>query len=319
MEKVVIVKGVAGLGNRLITAAAAISYAKINNRKVYIDWSDGFFETLGTNAFYSLFETHGDIFVKEIVDGDIMTWYPAEAGQYPNNFNMYDYFRVVQINNRYIRKLIKILKGYILKNSLRTQSWESLKTGKSFPFGGELNSRPEDVVIFADYVPRYNPDILRNSIVPAKHIREKINKFVTINKLYENAVGVHIRNTDKKSHKTITTFVDKLKKYSTNKRIEKIFLATDDPKVEVLFKDAFGTGLVTYPKFLPEVEKDGIHHFAKNTNDPAIRRRMAEESVIDMFLLSKVNHLFYQKGSTFSEISKVYHEGNGEVLDWTSF
>jgi hypothetical protein len=60
----------------------------------------------------------------------------------------------------------------------------------------------------------------------------------------------------------------------------------------------------------------GLHHFAKDCGDEAVMVRMAEESVIDMFMLSRMEYLFYQKGSTFSEISRIYHADEGKCYDW---
>ena len=55
-KKYLIVKGCAGLGNRLVTVLAAIAYAKRNNRILIVDWEDGQFDKFGTNAFSKIFD-----------------------------------------------------------------------------------------------------------------------------------------------------------------------------------------------------------------------------------------------------------------------
>lgn len=55
MQKRIVIKGFAGLGNRLRTIASGIEYAQKTNRKVIIDWSDGMFAEEGINAFDKYF------------------------------------------------------------------------------------------------------------------------------------------------------------------------------------------------------------------------------------------------------------------------
>jgi len=43
MEKYLVLKGCAGLGNRLITLLKAIQYCKKTGRRLYVDWADGMF------------------------------------------------------------------------------------------------------------------------------------------------------------------------------------------------------------------------------------------------------------------------------------
>lgn len=63
----------------------------------------------------------------------------------------------------------------------------------------------------------------------------------------------------------------------------------------------------------------GIHHFALKCGDDVLTARMAEECVIDMFMLSKMEYLFYQRGSTFSEISRLYHVDKNKQWSWTNY
>lgn len=54
-EKYLIVKGCAGLGNRLVTVMAAIRYCQISKRTLIVDWADGQFDVKGENAFNKCF------------------------------------------------------------------------------------------------------------------------------------------------------------------------------------------------------------------------------------------------------------------------
>ena len=74
-----------------------------------------------------------------------------------------------------------------------------------------------------------------------------------------------------------------------------------------------------WPKFIPEENIQGIHNWAKSNKDECIKERMAREAVLDMFTLTRTKYLLYQFGSTFSEISKVYHKDRSKCMNWLLF
>jgi hypothetical protein len=55
-EKVLIVKGKAGLGNRLLSALGSILYAQISRRRLYVDWGDRGYSRDRQNSFPAFFE-----------------------------------------------------------------------------------------------------------------------------------------------------------------------------------------------------------------------------------------------------------------------
>jgi len=55
-SKYLLVKGCAGLGNRIFTLLCAIEYAKKTNRKLIIDWGDGGYFHSNYNFFSDYFE-----------------------------------------------------------------------------------------------------------------------------------------------------------------------------------------------------------------------------------------------------------------------
>lgn len=321
MGKYVLVKGVAGLGNRLITIASAIEYAQTNDRKIIVDWTDGFFAPKGVNAFEILFQSE---LVSTKIPDDFhnMSFYPECAKKLPEQYEIYDYFSIVQPSNRYIRKTLSLFNRITrirVRQHWETKRLEIFKERECFEFGGELpRGLQEEVVLFADYIPMYSKEILRNCIKTSDSIETDINKFIQDNKL-EKGVGVHIRATDKKSHKNCLVFIKRLQKFVSKNEIQKIYLATDNPDIEAKFREVFVDRLCTWPKFLPKVESGGIHHWAKECGEDDTIVRMARESVIDMFMLSKMEYLFYQKGSTFSEISSVFHHNQDKCWNWQTF
>ena len=62
-KRFVLLKGCAGLGNRLITATAASVYAKDTGRKIHIDWNDGQISRIGENSYDLQYEFKNDSIV----------------------------------------------------------------------------------------------------------------------------------------------------------------------------------------------------------------------------------------------------------------
>lgn len=50
-NKHLLIKGLAGFGNRLLTLSAAIEYAKKTNRKIIVDWCDNMYAQKGKTPF----------------------------------------------------------------------------------------------------------------------------------------------------------------------------------------------------------------------------------------------------------------------------
>jgi hypothetical protein len=58
-DKFLIVKGKAGMGNRILSALDGILYSRITNRKLIIDWSDYTYSNDKSNVFPRFFTIHG--------------------------------------------------------------------------------------------------------------------------------------------------------------------------------------------------------------------------------------------------------------------
>src|SRR5215471_1443451 len=54
-DKYLIVKGIAGMGNRMLAAMTGILFARLMHRRLIIDWGDFTYSNDGTNAFPLLF------------------------------------------------------------------------------------------------------------------------------------------------------------------------------------------------------------------------------------------------------------------------
>ena len=56
-DKFLLVKGITGLGDRILCALGGILYAQLSGRTLVIDWSDPFYSSNGDNVFHRFFKS----------------------------------------------------------------------------------------------------------------------------------------------------------------------------------------------------------------------------------------------------------------------
>lgn len=338
-KKKIVIKGYAGLGNRLRTIAAGIEYAQKTNRDIIIDWSDGMFAQEGVNAFDRYFLIKNcDIKENILLDN--------ETSYYPKSFStnmkgeIGKFYTRKEIKNFIFRKIVNLILIILYKFSafefienriyyicmkykyfeLKKEYVEKLGYEDKFVFGGQLKKgMNEEVVLFVDNVPAYKTKNLLENISLQPDVETDLNTFVEKYNLKTNSIGIHIRATDKHYIGNIKRLIISLRRFMKKKSINKIFLSTDNKKIEEVFIKEFGSQIIAWPKFIPEQGKQGIHNWAKNNNDEYLKERMTREAILDMFTLAQTEYLLYQFGSTFSEISKVYHKDHSKCLNWLLF
>lgn len=321
MQRYCLVKGIAGVGNRLMTLVAAVQYAEKTGRQVLVDWSDGFYAPRGSNAFSLFFQSDMALPIETTGGLADFTWYPSSAQKYVGPWHLYDFFEVARPKNVVLCKLNSAYHGILRRfggASLSKRYWRSKSdSNELFEFGGHLPLHlSEDVVLFCDYTPIFSEEIMTKHIRLSTEMEQAVNDFVREKNLARSSVGIHIRATDISAKRRLGHFLKILPAVMQERQIEKIYLATDNRDIEEVFKSRFGETCITYPKFIPKVSSGGIHHWASVCKDEALVHRMAKESIIDMFVLSKTTYLYYQKGSTYSMISRIFHNNNALCKPW---
>lgn len=325
-DKYCIVKGVAGLGNRLATIASAVDYCKKTGRILCVDWSDGMFGEKGK-----------DIFRKYFYLTDVQTIDIDSLGNHslldirPKDYDIlgvgsiYDYYEFY-VKNKYFAKGINWLSHYhysfvisFIHRLPCGSIWRS-KQGKSDDWieqGGSLSYNvKEKVVVYLDYIPCFREKVIRSNIKLRNETREKIDKWMEDNGLKEPTIGVHVRATDKKYDGNLEVLFKKIDIITKKRKIKHIFLASDNHEIEKKVRLRYKEKVIVYPKFIPAIEKGGIHHWGQQNADIKLKEQMFEESICDMYILSKVEWLLYQGNSSFSNISRIMKNDN-KCLDWT--
>lgn len=310
-KKFVVVKGCAGLGNRLVTVLAAADYSKKANRTICIDWSDGQFDKKGTNAFDKCFElVNTDTTNLQSISNWSDLSHTSEEFKKNRDGGLYDYYTEYQ--NHFFLKFPYAL---FFTESLRMfrKKWIPLrKKSKSLCFGEDLKiQKPEDVVYYMDFLPLANENDLPLYIQLKDALKTRVKDYAIVNNL-DKAVGVHIRHTDKKPGVSVNRIIGHLKKTFNGKPV---FLCTDSIEIEKMFHTSL-EHVISFKKYLPELKGEGLHQWALYKNAEELKYTIFEESVMDMFLLSECHTLFYQGNSTFSKVSKAFHANKNNCHDW---
>lgn len=312
-NKYTIVKGCAGLGNRLVTIYSAILYSKGTQRKLIIDWRDGQFDRKGLNAFDKCFVLknvdHTGIEVLTELNGLAHNSYLFQAKPDASIYDLYH-----EVHSSFWESLPnKVFPNqFLLKLRRRWQQNIKGSFSNAINFGSDLSlNNSEDVIYYLDQLPfldyKAMPDFIELSSEIAKIVENNADRM----KLNQK-VGVHVRFSDKKPTVMLSRLIALIKeKFPDND----VFLSTDSSLVQELFSKNFHKVLCS-DKFLPELKGEGLHQWALYNQRDDLKYLLYEQSVIDMFLLSKCKYLFFQGNSTFSNVSKIYHPNIENCYDW---
>ncbi|MDR6267659.1 nodulation protein NodZ [Roseobacter sp. N2S] len=286
MEKTLLIKGKGGLGNRILSAVCGLVFADLTGRAPVIDWRDGSYAPAGENAYPLLFKPP-IMQQSETYDDDTSQVSPA------------------------------IWTGYLARTPQEMID-DFIPDSHSSPIGyrrlcTDLRrlDAPENLAIFWAYLPKFgrlarhmrrDPRFVGRS--QAAIIGEYLERYFTPNdrvlsevgsmeaQLGSPCIGVHIRYTDRKV--PLHRIKDTLRKRLRSMPDARIFLATDNSNVQTEMMTEF-TGIHHIPKYLAE---DGARlHWPSSV---AEKVREAENALIDMWLLSRCDHLIYSRHSTFS-------------------
>jgi len=332
--KFLILKGCAGLGNRLFTTCAAIAYAERNQRKLYVDWSDGQFGYKGENVFYKYFDLAGVDYVRSMPDNNNLHALSIYPKPWESNLGQGIYASFEFCDNDTFPALLKKIfhkanvhgalsksYGYWKPKHLYLNSKNFFRSllpvlnSDCFPVGSYYkDGLTEDIVVYADFAPATSAEQFKKHIKLKPQLRADVETFAEKNKLKKNTIGIHIRATDKKPTTGLETIFNKIKGLGLLNPT--IFLATDNADVIKLIADRF-PNIITFASELPEVpEGMGIHQLGFRSGNGDVATKVFKQSIMDMWLLSECEYLFFQGNSTFSIISSFLHSDQTKVLDW---
>lgn len=339
MEKFLILKGCAGLGNRLTTLLKAIEYAKATDRTLFVDWDDGMFGEEGQNAFFNYFELKG---VRYTEDKDkVLQVFKKGVPCYPRDLEYDDIAETAYNRFHVVTPLVSKIVPYkylatwlfrdkmtyfaglqsIQKNGNNVNDYfralKSIGKGDNMPLGGSLSiMHGEIIVFFYDARPIVNMKRLSNYVVLRKSVSDIVDSLAEKYQV-KNSIGVHVRYTDKKPMFFLSRLYKRLEKVISVNPSQRIFLCTDNNDIVTEFMERYGENVFQTEKYLPKVPDGyGIHNWARVNSSAETKEQMAIDSISDMWLLSRCKTLFWQGNSSFSYISKYLKNDPETTINW---
>lgn len=309
-ERIVLVKGIAGLGNRILSLLSAALYAELTDRKIYIDWTDGVFgpkdnNTTGfSNLFPLLFSSSqitpwsDNIRTTTITPPSWNTHLDLSAANFtiayssipPQNFKAYK-ATSADIGNINHKEAIVVLWAY---------------RERILPMRKALRKRNHHLFKLSDYY--LLKTLAAKYLAPSEAIQNSVNDFFQPIRSQE-PVGVHIRYTDIKT--PVKKILNKTRQTLTQNNSKCIVLCTDNAKLEKVVKDEFSDCEV-FSSTKQFSKSDVPLHYDLDCSNRELR---AMEALTDMYILSRCKHLIYCGRSSFGYVASILATNNINAIN----
>lgn len=285
-DKYLVVKGLAGMGNRMLSALTGILYARLSGRRLIIDWSDLTYSNDGSNAFHCYFQCSLCDPADEIPITDSVcpaAWRghldKSAATMRTPYRNITEFRQNTSIDLKKLDYQEDVLVMWTFDGDV-----ELLRNHFTGAFG-EFSNMSKDEIL---------KKLLREDLLPHSRIKNMVDEFRR-ERFRGKTVGVHVRYSD---HRTRLLAI--LNKLSTLRKIEnglQIFLATDNIQIKRLFEENYPDVITTqhwYPK-----PGSRIH------DNRACPDQLASgvDALVDLYLLSECDYLIIDTSSTFSKVA----------------
>lgn len=304
--KYLVIKGSGGggLGDRVRSVLAGIIYARLSNRAIFVDWSDGMLIPQSRNVFYELFQLNNIRHVQHCPSSD-------------------DVFPEVWKD-----KLQVSLHDQYLASSLG--KWDRQAAIDQFSFDQRvLDYRHEVLVMWEfDQLDRFAFHYADGSVnslmrkIAAEHlavnslIADRVREFRRLSYLPgEIVIAVHIRATNEfkkqKNAVSLAQYLSQIRRCirdcsaQSNQGKFKLFLATDNRDIENQLHEAFPGQLVTREKWFSQ-PGDRIHF---NRHCPDAEKSL-QDALIEVCLLAESDYLIYQHNSSFGILADILFKAN---------
>jgi len=266
-----------GLGNRLRPLSSAYAISKMSGREFVQYW-----DSEVTNGSMAKFE--------ELFENEIKT-ITADELEHLKSFRIYsDYSIINRLSSKY--------KLFTLKNMV------DKGTGVLAPRNYQPDDSEDNLILYCNnFIANTNREFCEEfiqSLRPIKEIQEKIDKESEELNLNKSVIGIHARGTD--FNVSVSYYIDKIQDLISAENVEKLFLSTDDSEYEKTICEKFGDKIITRKKRL-HLEK--VKENAGWDYNFLITKEKSQDSIVDLFLLSKTDIRVYHPDSTFCEIAKI--------------
>ena len=289
-DKLLLVKGMGGMGNRMLAATGALVYAKLTGRHLVFDWSDATYSSDGADVFHRFFRSPSC---------DPAVRIPQTDDVVPRRWRG----RLQESVDRVTRR---VPGSRYQDDDLERQSLIDLSrvdypetvvvfwayTARLHELRPHLDGRlPELAVLSATDIMR---KMLREELILRPEIRDRVREFQTT-RFRRPTVGVHVRYTDYRvSVHAVLTKVGEIRRREPSLQI---FLATDNSEVLRAVQRV-------YPDLVTTPHRYGTPGVPLHL-DPQCPDRTAGgiEALVDLYLLSACDYLVGDTSSTFVRVA----------------
>jgi hypothetical protein len=300
-----VVKGKAGMGNRMLALLSSMLYARASGRRLIVDWSDHAYSSDRTNVFHRLFACPDAEPPLPIPVTDSVTpviW----RGHLDLTANlMIRKFDPGQHSGLTVHRKFSV-------DLSRTDHSEEVAVVWSFTHQFKAVRRHFHGPL-AEFAGLSDMAIarrmLRDSLRPLPSIMSRVDVF---DRQYldgrEPIVGLHIRYSDRKT--PLPAFRRCVNRIRSLHPDCPIFLATDNARVLDEFANVYGS-VISTPKWYPDCGRR--MHGNKSCAD---KLEAGIEALVDMYLLARCDYLVFSSNSTFGVISSLVTEASpAHVID----
>lgn len=309
-EKYLVLKGKAGMGNRLLVLLEGILYSEMTSRKLVVDWSDRAYSGDRSNSFPRLLDSPASLEIDAVAAADSV-YPPAWKGHLDQSVD--EMLRVYEPDNDDADEIGAIVAKYTIDPSVADYQEDVVVR---WAFVHELYKMKRHAQGKFEYLRHLADDVIlrkviREALVPCAEVRERVDDLRSKH-FGDKAIGLHIRHTDRKnSFEGYEKFVDRFLRRNPKGAV---FLATDNIDVETYFKQRY-PHVVAAEKWYPEPGQP-IH---RNLDNPD-KLASAREALIDMYLLSKCDFLVYNGTSSFGLFARLLSDiPSSESVDLAPF
>lgn len=294
--KYVLVKGKAGLGNRMLCAVTAVLYARATGRRLVIDWRDPQYSDGMANGFHRFF-----ICTEALPVGALS----AEGSVFPPVWRGHlDLCAADLISLRDPRDLA------------------SFRAVRKYAADLRRTDYPEDILVVWSYLDQVSlvrrhlhgewaewrrwtreailRRLLRDCLRLQPEIQARINTFAVQHWPGRTLIGVHVRYTDMKI--PLSRYWGPVDRLMVRHPDAVIFLATDSREVLQRFRERYER-VISTGKDLP-ADGRALH----SGHGPHDKIAHGMDALVDMHLLARCQYLVYSSRSTFSYISHLLSE-----------
>lgn len=283
-----LIKGWAGLGNRMLGVASGLLYAEITGRRPIVDWGDSFYYSDdGSDTFHRFFDAPSVGRLDEIPEG---------ASVSPEVWQGRLRDPALDILKPLLPAAFRTLQRHASADLLRTDQPADVlvmwSTRESIdPLRPHLRGE------HAHLARRHTDAILRwlfeTRMPPRREIAERVARFQR-EQLSGPSVGVHVRYSDRRAR--LDAIKRRLERLLAREPGLTVFLATDNAAVRDEFERSHDA--VSTPHWYPEPGE--VSHRGPDRPNPFER---GVEALVDLLLLARCDHLIGDRVSSFSRVA----------------